>query len=186
MIRLTQAVIVEGKYDQIRLSALFDTLILPVNGFRIYHDRETLALIRRLAVERGIVILTDSDAAGFKLRSFLRSAVREGTVYNAYIPDRYGKERRKAVPSAEGKLGVEGMPDEELLEAVRRSGAMENTPAPEQTVTRTELYLLGLSGHPDSAKRRRALLQKLGLPQRLSAAQLAKLVTLQELTDLLD
>lgn len=186
MLKLSQTVVVEGKYDQIRLSSLLDAAILPVGGFQIYHDKETLALIRRLACECGIIILTDSDAAGFQIRSFLRSAVREGKVYHAYIPDRYGKEKRKPTPSAEGKLGVEGMPDELLLDAIRRSGALEDTAPQEAFVTRTDLYLLGLSGRPDSAKRRRAVLTRLGLPQRLSAAQLCKMITLRELQALLN
>ncbi len=178
MLTLSQAVVVEGKYDKIRLSSLIDALILPVNGFRIYHDKETLSLLRKLALDCGIIILTDSDAAGVQIRGFLRSASTEGTVYHAYIPDRYGKERRKVAPSAEGKLGVEGFDDKTLLQAFYDCGACENSvPKSQKTVTNVTLYTLGLSGKPDSARLRRAVLRKLGLPERMSTKAMAQLLS---------
>ena len=171
MIRLSQAVIVEGKYDKIRLSSLLDTLILTTDGFGIFKDKEKQRLLQRLARERGLVVLTDSDAAGFVIRNFLNGIVPPEYVTHVYIPDVFGKERRKDAPSKEGKLGVEGMRTDALLEALRKAGlSAEQTPQqPRRTITKTDLYLDGLSGGPDSAEKRRRLLFALDLPARMSA-----------------
>ena len=170
MISIRQAVIVEGKYDKIRLSSLLDTLILTTDGFAIFHDKEKMELIRRLAASRGIVILTDSDSAGFLIRSHLAGSIPKEQLVNAYIPDIYGKEKRKTSAGKEGKLGVEGMPPAVLLEALRRCGATwegEEAPAAPLRLTKADLLEKGLIG-PDSAARRQALCRKLSLPERMT------------------
>ncbi len=169
MLTIRQAIIVEGKYDKIKLDQLVRAVILQTNGFGIFKDKEMLDLIRWYAKTTGILILTDSDRAGFRIRSFLRSAVTEGDIRNIYIPDVFGKERRKEHPSAEGKLGVEGMEAAVLREAFRKAGVLtEEVPAGPR-ITKTDLYLAGLSGGPGSAEARRALQKELGLPTMLSA-----------------
>ncbi len=193
MLRVKEAVIVEGKYDKIKLSGLIDGLIIETGGFRVFKDRERLALIRRLARERGILILTDSDSAGFVIRNFLNGAVPEGSVKHAYIPDILGKERRKEKPSKEGKLGVEGMPQQALLQALERAGVTaEEGPAQvgSAPITKGDLFSLGLSGGENSARMRSRLLQRLKLPEYLSANALLQvlncLMTAQELENLCD
>ena len=181
MLKLKQAVIVEGRYDKARLSTLLDATILTTDGFGIFRDREKLALIRRLAAQSGIILLTDSDAAGFRIRRYLAGAVPKEQITHVYIPDLWGKERRKARPSAEGKLGVEGIPNQLLLEAFRRAGvAVEEAQAPSAStpppITKADLMEWGLSGGPDSAARRRALLRQLKLPERLSANALLEML----------
>lgn len=176
MIPLEPVILVEGKYDQIKLSGIFDGLILTTEGFGIFKQPEKRALLRRLARERGLLIFTDPDGAGFVIRNYLRGILSEGTVYHAYLPDLYGKEKRKAHASKEGKLGVEGVPEEVIVEAVRRSGALEKAPRPYGGITRAELYALGLSGGKDSAARRTRLLQALELPQRLSGKALLQVL----------
>lgn len=175
MIRLKRAVIVEGKYDKIKLSSFLDAVILETNGFTIFKDKEKMELIRRLATTVGIVILTDSDAAGFQIRSFIKGAVQGGDIVNAYIPDILGKERRKDAPSKEGKLGVEGMPVSYLMRALELAGvefeAEESVVPPEgkqRKISKTDLYMDGLSGSDQSKARRLALLKKLRLPERLT------------------
>ena len=170
MIKIKQAVVVEGKYDKIKLSSLLDTLIIETEGFRIFRDREKLDLLRSLAKTRGLVILTDSDSAGFKIRSYLGSCIREGEVVNAYIPDILGKERRKTAASAEGTLGVEGMPVRVIVEALERAGVMSDYTEPDaRRIQKLDLYEDGFYGTPDAKERRLRLLKRLGLPQRLSA-----------------
>ena len=132
MIHIAQAIIVEGKYDKIKLSSILDAVILVTNGFHIFHDAEKMSLIRYYAKTTGVIILTDSDTAGFKIRHYLKGAVHEGKLYHVYIPDIYGKERRKDKPSAEGKLGVEGIDKKRLLEAFGKAGILAEE-APEQT-----------------------------------------------------
>lgn len=176
MIPLEPVILVEGKYDQIKLSGIFDGLILTTEGFGIFKQPEKRALLRRLARERGLLIFTDPDGAGFVIRNYLRGILSEGTVYHAYLPDLYGKEKRKAHASKEGKLGVEGVPEEIIVEAVRKSGALDKTPRPHGGITRAELYALGLSGGKDSAARRTQLLQALELPQRLSGKALLQVL----------
>lgn len=179
MIRIRQAVIVEGKYDQIRLSSLVDTVILTTEGFGVFKDKEKQKLLRRLAYERGLVVLTDSDSAGFVIRSFLNGIVEPQYITNVYIPDVFGKEKRKAAPSKEGKLGVEGMRTEQLLEAFRKAGVTAETgdaPHERREVTKTDLYEDGLSGGQDSARKRRRLLRALDFPERMSANAMLKLI----------
>ena len=175
MIKIKEAIIVEGKYDRMRLSALFDTAIIETGGFRVFKDAEKRAVIRTLAERRGVIFLTDSDGAGFVIRNYLKGAVPDG-VKQAYIPQIEGRERRKSQPSKEGLLGVEGMTDEIIIDAVLRSGASvvgENgtTTAfpPKDEITKTDLYELGLSGRDNSAELRLRLLKRLGFPQYMTA-----------------
>ena len=170
-LKLAQAVIVEGRYDKIRLEAVADALILTTDGFGVFRDRELRGLIRRLARTCGIVILTDSDAAGFKIRAYLSDIARGGQVYQAYIPDVTGKERRKARPGREGKLGVEGFGPAALREALERAGLAPGD-VPRTGLSRLDLYEAGLTGAPGSSELRRRLARRLGLPQRLSASAL--------------
>ena len=173
MIRIREAIVVEGRYDKAALAGLVDTVILDTGGFGIFSDREKLDLLRRLAKTRGLVVLTDSDGGGFVIRNFLKSALDDKYVKHAYIPDVYGKEKRKRTPSKEGKLGVEGMSAEVLLESLRRAGVeLEGSGLPEREeapFTKAEFFALGLSGRTDSAALRAFVLEKLNLPQRLSA-----------------
>lgn len=177
MIKIKQAIIVEGKYDKIRLSNIVDAVIIPTNGFSIYKDKETAELIKTLARTVGIIILTDSDSAGFQIRSRIRSIVREGEVINVYIPDIAGKERRKREPSKEGLLGVEGVDDKLLMEAFAKAGVLaeEREPNPDP-ITKADLLDLGLVGGENSAVRRAELQRRLGLPQRLSANMLLEIL----------
>lgn len=175
MIKLKQAVIVEGKYDKAKLSSLVDATIVTTDGFDVFRDREKLAYIRALAEKNGVIILTDSDAAGFRIRAHIAGAVDPEKITHVYIPDIFGKERRKTQPSTEGKLGVEGMPAGVLLDALRRAGVAvegQDAPAPAKRaapVTKADLVEWGLSGGPDSAGRRRRVLAALGLPARMNA-----------------
>lgn len=177
MIHIAQAIIVEGKYDKIKLSSIMDAVILITNGFRIFHDPEKMALIRYYAKTTGVIILTDSDTAGFKIRNYLKGAVQEGKLYHVYIPDIYGKEHRKEKPSAEGKLGVEGIDKKRLLEAFAKAGILaDETPEKADPITKLDLYELGLSGGADSKQKRKALQKKLGLPDLLSAVSLLEVL----------
>jgi len=174
VVSVREAIVVEGRYDKNTLSQVVDAVILETAGFGIFKDEERLALLRRLAEQRGLIVLTDSDGAGFVIRNYLKGAVDPTLVKHAYIPDRPGKERRKRVPGKEGKLGVEGMSPQVLLEALERAGATfldreaEQAP-PRRAVTKADLYAVGLSGRADAAERRRALLRRLDLPEHLSA-----------------
>ena len=174
MLKIKEAVVVEGRYDKNTLSQLVDTIIIETKGFGIFKDSERLSLLRRLARERGLVVLTDSDGAGFVIRNFLKGAIPPGQVKHAYIPDLFGKERRKRQPGKEGKLGVEGMRPQVLEEALRRAGAtfLDQTAgeqAPRRPITKADLFAAGLSGAPDSAARRQALLHRLELPEHMTA-----------------
>ncbi len=176
MIKIKEAVIVEGKYDKIKLSSLIDGLIIETGGFQIFSDREKIELLRRLADTRGLLILTDSDSAGFLIRNHIQSCIPKEKIRHAYIPDLYGKEKRKLHPSKEGKLGVEGIDPEILLESIRRSGAVaiEEAGSSEEKrkITKLDLYEDGFSGGADSSKKRQVLLRELGLPERLTAKAL--------------
>ena len=169
MRRVREAIVVEGRYDKNTLSQVVDTVILETAGFGVFKDQERLALLRRLAQQRGIIVLTDSDGAGFVIRNFLKGAIPPEQVKHAYIPDIRGKERRKRAPGKEGKLGVEGMPPQLLLEALERAGATfldgDGPRSPRGERTPAQLYVLGLTGRPDSAQRRQALLKRLDLPE---------------------
>lgn len=174
MHKIREVILVEGRYDKNTLSQLVDAVILETSGFGVFNDKEKQKLLRTLAEARGLIVLTDSDGAGFVIRNFVKGCVDPALVKHAYIPDIFGKERRKATPSKEGKLGVEGMRPEVLLDALRRAGATIDgeSAAPEKTITKADLYARGLSGRDDSAKKRKALMKKLDLPEHLSATAL--------------
>lgn len=179
MIRIRQAVIVEGKYDKIKLSSLLDTVIIQTDGFGIFKDHEKMELIRRLAQTRGILILTDSDAAGFKIRSYIGGSLPQDQVIHAYIPDILGKEKRKSAPSQEGKLGVEGIPSKILMESLQRAGVTcEEAAEPGRKITKNDLYEDGLSGRPNSKALKKKLLKQLQLPERLSSNALLEILNL--------
>ena len=171
MQRIKEVIVVEGRYDKNTLSQVVDAVILETNGFGIFKDAQKRRLLRTLAETRGLIVLTDPDGAGFVIRSYLKGCIDPARIRHAYIPDIYGKERRKSSPSKEGKLGVEGMRPEVLLEALRRAGAtFEDDKEPEKgKITKADLYACGLSGQPGSAGRRRELLKSLDLPKRLTA-----------------
>lgn len=175
--RITPAIVVEGKYDKIRLDSVVDAVIVVTNGFQIYRNAEQLALIRHYAETTGIVILTDADAAGFQIRGYLKGAIRNGTVYHVYIPGIHGKEHRKRQPSAEGLLGVEGIDGETLLAAFRRAGVFDAAPRPRGAITPAQLYACGLTGTADCTARRRRLLTAMGLPARLSVKGLCEVLS---------
>ncbi|MBQ9493464.1 MAG: DUF4093 domain-containing protein [Oscillibacter sp.] len=173
MRRIAEVIVVEGKYDKNTLSQAVDASVVTLEGFAAFHDREKLSFLHRLAEKRGLIVLTDSDGAGFVLRNFLKGALPPERVKHAYIPDIHGKERRKRTPGREGKLGVEGMRPEILLDALRRAGAtfLDESPRekPEEApITISDFFAWGLTGAPDSAERRRALLKRLSLPEKLS------------------
>lgn len=176
MIRIKEAIIVEGKYDKIKLSSLVDGLIIETGGFRIFKDPEKMALLRRLAATRGLLILTDSDGAGFVIRRYLTGSIPAEQIRHAYIPDRFGKEKRKEKPGKEGKLGVEGIDAEELRQVLRRAGVCceecgesDQMITESESITRADLFTLGLSGGQESAQKRQKLLKALDLPEHLTA-----------------
>lgn len=173
MLRIKEAIVVEGRYDKNTLSQLVDALIIPTNGFAIFRDGEKTQLLRRLAQTRGLILLTDSDGAGFVIRNHLKGVLPPEQLKQAYIPDCYGKERRKRKPGKEGKLGVEGMSPQVLEDALRRAGATfldQEEPAQRgRAITKGDFYRDKLTGAPDSAARRDALKERLGLPCRLTA-----------------
>lgn len=192
MISIKEAVIVEGRYDKIKLSEVIDTPVIETGGFRIFKDKEKQNLIRKIAEERGILILTDSDSAGFVIRNFLKGNVPEGKIKHAYIPQLKGKEKRKSEVSKEGLLGVEGVSAEIIADAVRKSGATilgENNEIKMSCITKQDLYELGLTGKENSAVLREKLLKKLGLPTYLSTnamlSALNCLYSLEELKELI-
>lgn len=168
MLNIREAIVVEGKYDKIALEPLVNTAIFTTDGFGIFRNKEKLAMLRRVAERRGLIVLTDADGAGLVIRNRLRGAIPARYLKHAYIPDVPGKERRKAAPSRAGTLGVEGMKPELLEEALRRAGAVCDA-LPRESVTKADLAALGLSGGADSAARRKSLQKKLALPENLSA-----------------
>ena len=192
MVKIKEAILVEGRYDKNTLSQILDAPILETSGFGIMKDKAQLALLRQVAQTRGLVVFTDSDGAGFVIRNFIKSAIPGQYLKHAYIPDVYGKERRKAAPGKEGKLGVEGMKRDVLLEALRRAGATfeGETAAPAAGITKQDMMELGLSGGPDSSARRLALMKRLGFPEHMSANALLQalnlLYTRDQLTELME
>ena len=176
MIKVKEVIVCEGRYDKDTLSQVFDAVIIETGGFGVFNDREKLALLRRLAEARGLVILTDSDGAGFQIRGYLKGAIDPKLVKHAYIPDIPGRERRKKTASKAGTLGVEGMRPEVLVEALRRAGATfegaESSGGEAEELSAADMYDLGLSGRPGSAALRAALLAELGLPGKLQGASL--------------
>ena len=172
MVKIRQAIVVEGKYDQNALLQLVDATIFQTRGFGVMHDKALLELLRKAARTTGLIIFTDSDGAGFVIRNFLKGALPKEGVLHAYIPDIPGKEKRKRAPGQEGLLGVEGMTKEILLSALENAGADlggEAAKKPGDTITKFDLYTAGLSGKPDSASKRAAFLEKLRFPAHMSA-----------------
>ena len=174
LFRIREAIVVEGRYDKNTLSQVVDTLILETAGFGIFKNPEQMALLRKAAEKRGLIVLTDSDGAGFVIRSRIKGAIPRQHVKHAYIPDVYGKEKRKKQAGKEGKLGVEGMPPRVLEEVLRRAGATfleedARTEVSALPLTKADLYAAGLTGGPDSGARRLALLKELNLPEHMSA-----------------
>lgn len=177
-IKIKETIIVEGKYDKMRLSPLFEANIIELGGFQIYNNKDRLALIRRIAEKNGIIILTDSDSAGFKLRHYLSSAVPKANIINVFIPNVSGKEKRKAKPGKENLIGVEGMKTEVLLEAFRKAGIDPESGSEERKApfSKAFLYEIGLSGGEGSAALRRKLCEYYELPKMLSANSLAEIL----------
>lgn len=192
MIKLKEAIIVEGKYDKIKLSSIVDGLIITTDGFGIFKDKEKRELIKLLAKKRGIIILTDSDSAGFLIRSHIKGFVKEGEIKNVFVPDIFGKEKRKIAPSKEGKLGVEGISREILESALKKAGIAnlqgqnegqnqgqnqgQDKQPQQREVTKTDLFEDGLSGGADSKAKRALLLSQLGLPRRMSTNTLLEAI----------
>lgn len=192
MVKIRQAIVVEGRYDKNTLSQIVDAPILQTNGFGIMKDKAQLALLRRVAQSRGLIVFTDSDGAGFVIRNFLKSTIEPQYLLHAYIPDIAGKEKRKAAPGKEGKLGVEGMTPEVILDCLHRAGASfegEETAQTRNEITKQDLMELGLSGGPDSGAKRRALLKKLEFPEHMSSNAMLQalnvLYTVEELVRIL-
>lgn len=171
MHKVKEVIVVEGRYDKAFLASFLDAVIVETRGFGLFSNKEQLALLRVMAEKRGLVILTDSDGGGFVIRNFLKSALPASLVKHAYIPDIPGKEKRKSSPSKEGKLGVEGMRPEVILEALRRAGAtVDGEEGPVRgSLSKADLFALGLSGTAGSAELRQALLKKLSLPEHMTA-----------------
>lgn len=176
MIKINEAVIVEGKYDKIKLSSVIDGVIIVTNGFGIFKDREKLELIRYYAEKTGIVILTDSDNAGRKIRGYIKGAVKNGSIKNVHIPDIFGKEKRKTKPSAEGKLGVEGIDVKTLVSAFEKAGISSAERTAPKDITKVTMFELGLSGGNQSSTLRQKLQSRLGLPSMLSAPALLEIL----------
>ena len=181
MKRIKEVIVVEGRYDKNTVSQVADAAVITLGGFSVFNDREKLAFLRRLAEKQGLIILTDSDGAGFDLRNYLKGALPKEQVKQANIPDVKGKERRKRKAGKEGKLGVEGMPPAVLLEALRRAGATFEDEAPaerRELLTKADLFELGLSGGEGSAGKRQRLLKRLELPEHLTANGLLEALNL--------
>lgn len=181
MIRIREVIVCEGRYDKNALKQVVDATVVTTGGFQIFNDREQLALLRRMAAERGLILLLDSDGAGFVIRNHIKSAIPAEQVKQAYIPDIYGKEKRKKTAGKEGKLGVEGMEPAVLIEALRRAGATfldEDAPADQgEPLTRADLMDLGLIG-AGSREKRQSLLKRLTLPEHMSTGAMLEAVNL--------
>lgn len=180
MVKIREAIVVEGRYDKNTLSQILDATILETSGFGIFKDKQQMDLLRRVAEKRGLIVFTDSDGAGFVIRNHIKSAIPAQYLKHAYTPDIFGKERRKAAPGKEGKLGVEGMNREVILEALRRAGATfegDTAQTPTQ-ITKQDMMLLGLSGGKDSSIKRKTLIKLLNLPEHLSANALLQALNL--------
>lgn len=181
MIKLKQAIVVEGKYDKNTLSQIVDAPIFQTDGFAIMHDKQQMELLRRVAKLRGLIVFTDSDGAGFVIRNKLKSCIPAQHLLHAYIPDIYGKERRKAAPGKEGKLGVEGMTPQVILDCLLRAGATvegENTACRQPKITKLDMFQAGLSGGPGSSEKRKVLMKMLDLPEHMSSNALLQALNL--------
>lgn len=180
MVKIREAIVVEGRYDKNTLSQIVDATILETSGFGIFKDKKQMELLRKVAKVRGLIVFTDPDGAGFVIRNHIKSAIPAQYLKHAYVPDIMGKERRKQKPGKEGKLGVEGMKPEIILDALRNSGATiegENVP-PRNAITKQDMMALGLSGGSDAAGKRLALMKKLDLPEHMSANALLQALNL--------
>ena len=192
MVKIQEAIVVEGRYDKNTLRQIVDAPIFETAGFGIFKDKAQLALLRKVAQKRGLIVFTDSDGAGFVIRNHLKSAIPAKYLKHAYIPDIPGKEKRKSSPGKEGKLGVEGMSREIILDALRRAGAtIEGADVPrKRDITKQDLFDLGLSGTPDAAANRQRLLKKLDLPEHMSPNAMLEalnlLYSLEELEKVVD
>lgn len=178
--KIREVIVVEGRYDKNALLQVVDATVVETGGFGVFNDKEKLAFFRRLAETRGLILLTDSDGAGFVIRNYLKGALPKDKIKQAYVPDVYGKERRKQRGGKEGKLGVEGMPPEVLLESLRRCGATfegAETDVPAQPVTKADMMEKGLVG-PNSEQKRKELLQNLQLPGHMTANALLEALNL--------
>ncbi len=181
MLKIKEVIIVEGRYDKNTLSQVVDATVIETSGFGIFNDKEKQQLLRKLARERGLIVFTDSDGAGFVIRNFLKGCIEPEYIKNAYIPDIPGKEKRKSSPSKEGKLGVEGMSPQLIEQALRRCGATvigEDTVKARSQLTKADMYALGLCGRENSAQLRGQLQQRLGLPERLTANGLLQVLNI--------
>jgi len=177
LIHIEQAVIVEGKYDKIKLESIIDAVIIQTNGFAVFKDNEKMVLIKHFAHTNGIIILTDSDAAGFKIRNYLKGTIENNKITNVYIPDIFGKEKRKLKPSKEGKLGVEGIDKNVIVDAFIKAGIIfSDKIKTENAVSRLDLYNDGFSGTENSSENRRILLKYLNLPELLTTASLLEVL----------
>ena len=178
MIKIKEAVIVEGKYDKIKLSGIIDTVIIETDGFAIFKDKEKQKLIRFLSEKRGIIIMTDSDSAGFKIRNFINGITKSENIKNVYIPDIYGKEKRKTESSKEGKLGVEGMQPQIIMTALEKAGVLcsQNDKKSGNEITHTDFFEDGVSGSENSSEIRKMLAKELDLPERISSSSLLKII----------
>ena len=180
MVKIKEAILVEGRYDRNTLSQIVDAPILESSGFGIFKDKKQMKLLRRVAQTRGLIVFTDSDGAGFVIRNHIKSAIAPQYLKHAYIPDIYGKERRKSAPGKEGKLGVEGMTREVILEALRRAGATMDgeQSGSAHSITKQDMMTLGLSGGSNASEKRAALMKRLDLPERMSANALLQALNL--------
>lgn len=180
MIKIKEAIIVEGRYDKIKLSSIIDGIIIETNGFRIFKDKEKVNLLRNLANTNGILVFTDSDSAGFLIRNYISSIIPKEKIKHAYIPDIYGKEKRKDSCSKEGKLGVEGVPKEVIIKSLKSAGVVfEETGFVKEKsrgITKLDLYNYGLSGKDNSAEIRKLFLKQINLPEHLSVNSLVKVL----------
>lgn len=176
MIKIKEVLIVEGKYDKIKLQSIIDAPIITTEGFGIFKDKEKQKLIRKLAEERGILVLTDSDSAGFLIRKFLRGSIPKEHIRHAYIPDLFGKEKRKNAPSAEGKLGVEGVPVSVIEEALRKAGITCSDGTESRMITKTDLFSDGFYGTADCNEKRAELLKRLDLPENMASNAMLEMI----------
>lgn len=191
MIKIKEAIVVEGRYDKNTLSQIVDTVIFETNGFGIFHNEKQMELLRKAAKKRGLIVLTDSDGAGFVIRNHLKSAIAPQYLKHAYIPEISGKEKRKSAPGKEGILGVEGMKPEIILKALERCGATfaDSQEKPSLGITKQDIMMLGLSGGSNSTEKRRLLCKALDFPEKMSTNALLQalqsLYTLEELERIL-
>lgn len=176
MYKIKETIVVEGIYDKIKLSRFIDAVIIITNGFRVFSDDRIMKSVTKMARETGIVILTDSDSAGFKIRNYIKQSLPEGSVKHAYVPDVHGKEKRKREPGREGLIGVEGIKDDIIIDALRKAGCTidgsSEAPGEGRKITKADLYKAGLSGGDGSRERRNMLASSLGIPMKISANML--------------